>query len=523
VHPSLKRWSADLINNRWIPLPGDQIRSTNPAHPDQTIWQGTPIQAHVDQAVAAAREASPAWSRWPLERRAAVLRRFAAIATARIDEMTALIRDEVGKPTWDAKSEAALLATKVEITLDQSPQSPLRRVTGYEVPLGPTRTGKAWFRPHGVMAVLGPFNFPAHLPNGHIIPALALGNTIVFKPSDKTPGSGQILAEFFQQALEEENAPSGVFNLIQGQAQVAAALSSHPDIDGVLFTGSWPVGRRIMQANLDHPGRILALEMGGNNPAVILEDADLKQAAIECVRSAFITTGQRCTCTRRLIIHESIADKLIPAICKAASNLIIGDPKDPNTFMGPVISQQARDSILAQVASMQAAGGHTLVQSTAIDGPGAGWYLSPGIMEVDAFTRQDSGPRTQDLGPSPSPGADIEVFGPFLRLCVVRSLDEALAQANATDFGLAASLFTKSAQAIEAFQHACRAGCLNINTGTAGASSKLPFGGLGKSGNHRPAGAFSVDYGAYPVAGMIEQGNAAQLPPGMRFEDSWLR
>jgi succinylglutamic semialdehyde dehydrogenase len=532
VHPSFKREPADLIDGNWIALKGDQLRSTNPAHPDETIWQGTPIPAHVDQAVAAAREAFHEWSRFPFDRRAAVLYRFAKIAHARANEMTALIRDEVGKPTWDATAEAALLTTKVAITLDQGDTSPIRRVSGYDIPLGDTRRGKTWFRPHGAMAVLGPFNFPAHLPNGHIIPALALGNTIVFKPSDKTPATGQLLAEFFQQALEEEHAPGGgrgVFNLVQGQAPIAAALSSHNDIDGVLFTGSWPVGRRIMQANLDRPGRILALEMGGNNPAVILEDADLKQAAIECVRSAFITAGQRCTCTRRLIIQDSIGAKLIPALCKAASSLIIGDPKDPNTFMGPVISREARDVILNEQARMHKAGGRTLVQSTALDAPGAGWYISPGIMEVDTFTRGQS-----DQSPSPShpltvspsqplpPGADIEVFGPFLRICTVRSLDEALSQANATDFGLAASLFTKSPAAIEAFQHACRAGCLNINTGTAGASSKLPFGGLGKSGNHRPAGSFSVDYCAYPVAGMIEQSNAATIPPGMRFEDNWL-
>jgi succinylglutamic semialdehyde dehydrogenase len=556
-HPSLlKIASADLFAGRWVPIPGDSLRSHNPAHPEEVIWQGTPVLAHVDQAVAAARAALPVWSRWPLERRAAVLRRFAKIATARVDEMTALIRDEVGKPAWDAKGEAALLAAKVDITLDQGPEGAMRRVTGYDTALSPTRRGRAWFRPHGVMAVLGPFNFPAHLPNGHIVPALALGNTIVFKPSDKTPACGQLLAEFYQEALEAEAAPPGVFNLVQGTAPIAAALASHADIDGVLFTGSWPVGRRILEANLDRPGRILALEMGGNNPAVILADADLKQAVIECVRCAFISSGQRCTCTRRLIVHEAVADRVIPAICKAASSLILGDPRDTQTpvFMGPVISQAAREQILASQAEMHAAGGRTLVLATAVDGPGGGWYVSPGVMQVDGFSWAGSGDRggsgeggetgrgmvageiassTQSqlraapLSPSYSaisslPGADVEVFGPFLRITTVKNLDEAIEQANATDFGLAASLFTKDPAAIERFQHEVRAGCININTGTAGASSKLPFGGLGHSGNHRPAGSFSVDYSAYPVAGMIEQADAALISPGMRFEDAWL-
>jgi succinylglutamic semialdehyde dehydrogenase len=514
----LRHASADLIGGEWRSLaatnsdaPANFVTSTNPAHPDEVIWQGVPRESHVDEAVAAARASLPAWSRWPMERRAAVLRRFAKIAQARESDMTALIREEVGKPTWDAKAEASLLAAKVDITLDQGPHGALHRVSGYQLPLAPTRTGKAWFRPHGVMAVLGPFNFPAHLPNGHIVPALALGNTIVFKPSDKAPATGQLLAEFFQEALEAEHAPPGVFNLVQGAANIAAKLSSHDGLDGVLFTGSWPVGRRIMEANLDRPGRLLALEMGGNNPAIILGDADLRQAVIECVRSAFISAGQRCTCTRRLIVHEAVADRVIPALCKAASSLILGDPREPHTFMGPVISEAARQAILEAQSRMHAAGGGTLVLATAVDGPGGGWYVSPGVMEVEGFSRGGEGP-----------GADVEVFGPFLRITTVRDLDEALAQANATDFGLAASLFTKDPAAIEAFQHDCRAGCLNINTGTAGASSKLPFGGLGHSGNHRPAGSFSMDYCAYPVAGMIESGGAATIPTGMRFEDSWL-
>jgi succinylglutamic semialdehyde dehydrogenase len=514
--PPLTYDSADLIGGQWVSIPGTTIRSENPAHPSETVWSGSPRPEHVDGAVAAARRAADAWSRWPLEKRAAVLQRFKQVAARRSEEMAALIRDEVGKPLWDARAEAALLASKVDITLDSGPEGSFRRIAGYEVGMGaamPTRRGTAWFRPHGVMAVLGPFNFPAHLPNGHIVPALAAGNTVVFKPSDKAPAVGQLLAEFFLEALGAEHAPAGVFNLVQGDAPIAAALSSHADIDGVLFTGSWPVGRRIMEANLDHPGRILALEMGGNNPAVIMPDADLKQAVIECVRCAFITAGQRCTCTRRLIVHEAVADKVIAAVCKAASQLIIGDPRAEHpVFMGPVISDAARREILEAQRAMQKSGGEALVLATALDVEG--WFMSPGVMEVDRFTR--------DASFSDAAGADVEVFGPLLRITTVASLDEAIEQCNATQYGLAASLFSRDPATITEFQHRVRAGCININTGTAGASSKLPFGGLGRSGNHRPAGAFSVDYCAYPVAGMTESADAAQVSPGMRFDDSWL-
>jgi succinylglutamic semialdehyde dehydrogenase len=244
-----------------------------------------------------------------------------------------------------------------------------------------------------------------------------------------------------------------------------------------------------------------------------MPDADLKQAVIECVRCAFITAGQRCTCTRRLIVHRAVADRVIPAVCKAASQVIIGDPRAEHpVFMGPVISEAARRDILDAQRSMQRAGGEPLVLATAMDREG--WFISPGVMQVERFTPD------RDL--TKAAGADVEVFGPVLRIAVVDSFEDALEQANATQYGLAASLFSHDPAAIQTFQHESRAGCININTGTAGASSKLPFGGLGHSGNHRPAGAFSVDYCAYPVAGMVEAADGSTLSPGMRFDDSWL-
>jgi succinylglutamic semialdehyde dehydrogenase len=436
--------------------------------------------------------------------------------------MAGLITDETGKTLWEGKAEAGLLAGKVDITLDDSVIGALSRVTGFSVELSPTRLGSAWFKPHGVMAVVGPFNFPAHLPNGHIVPALAMGNTIVFKPSEKTPAVGQFLAALFQEALEAEGAPPGVFNLVQGGAEAASRLVSHDGLDGILFTGSWPVGRRILEANLDRPSRIIALEMGGNNPAVVLPDADLRQAAMEVARCAFITTGQRCTCTRRLIVHEQVADRLIGAVCKIASTVIVGAPRAEHpVFMGPIISKQARDGAIEFQRSLASAGARLLVQATAPDHPDGGLYLTPGVAQVDRFTTSDEG-GSRGGGGGRDAGCDVELFGPYLRVAVVGSLDEAIEQANATRYGLAASIFTQDIDAAERFRFECRAGCINVNTGTAGASSKLPFGGLGLSGNHRPAGSFSLDYCAYPVAGMAETGTAAAEAPGMRFDEAWL-
>ncbi|HVU62817.1 MAG TPA: aldehyde dehydrogenase family protein [Phycisphaerales bacterium] len=524
-HASLKHPPSDLIGGDWAALAKPSphhIASHNPARPEQIIWSGNAQLEHVSEAVGAARKAFPAWAAWGRDNRFRVLKRFADLCKQRGGQVADIICDETGKVMWEAKGEAHALASKVDITLDASPLGALNRVQPFEFELGPQKSGRAWFKPHGVMAVLGPFNFPAHLPNGHIVPALAMGNTIVFKPSDKAPGVGQILTELFQEALLMEGAPNkgaGVINLVQGGAEIAAALVNHDDLDGILFTGSWPVGRKITQANLDRPGRILALEMGGNNAAVVMPDADLRQAAIEIVRCAFNTTGQRCTCTRRAILHVNIADKLIPAIVNAARSLVIDSPrstKPGGVFTGPIITDEARTAVLsAQKAWMKkGSGGETLLESKPLDLPGKGWYLSPGIVQVPKFIAADS----KDAGG----GADVEVFGPLLRISVARDFDAAIEQCNATRYGLAASIFTKDLKAAERFLFECRAGCVNVNTGTAGASSKLPFGGLGLSGNHRPAGSFSLDYCAYPVAGMLERGESAQLAEGMKWEDRWI-
>jgi succinylglutamic semialdehyde dehydrogenase len=511
----------DLVGADWRDLTGDALTSHDPSRPDELVWSGTPNATHVADACAAARAALPAWSRTPVEQREEALRAYQKIASERTDEVARLISRETGKALWDATGEAKLLGAKVDITLATGANSGRSRVSGYDVEINETRAGRCRFRPHGVMAVIGPFNFPAHLPNGHIVPALLTGNTVVFKPSDKTPGVGQLLASMFHEALDAVGAPPGVVNLVQGGADVAQALTTHDDIDGILFTGSWPVGRRILEANLDHPGRIVALEMGGNNPAIVLPDADLRQAAIECVRAAFVSTGQRCTCTRRLIVHKDIAETFIPLVQKTASNLIVGDPRgigggsrNQAVFMGPMVRALARDAVLEGQAALIRAGARPLVEAAAMDHPSNGHYITPGILEVDRFTTSDD--------PSSDAGCDVEFFGPLMRVAIVDTLDDAIEQANATRYGLAAAVFTTDNDLAERGLDELRAGCVNLNTGTAGASSKLPFGGLGFSGNHRPAGAFALDYTAYPVASLVEKGDAAGVLPGMRFDDSWL-
>jgi succinylglutamic semialdehyde dehydrogenase len=475
-----------------------EIVSTNPAAPDEVIWRGTPVPEQVDEAVAAARAAAPEWAATPLEERIMLLQRWQEVTTARAEEVAGLICDEMGKTMAEALFEAKALAGKVDVTLGEHS---LRRVHEYEVAASGTRIGRCRYKPHGVMAVIGPFNFPAHLANGHFVPALLMGDTIVFKPSEKTPAVGQLLGEMMQEA----GAPPGVFNVVHGAGDIATRLVSHDDIDGILFTGSWPVGRKILEANLDRPGRIVALEMGGNNPAVVLPDAPLPLAVVECARAAFATTGQRCTCTRRIIVHADVADTFIPALCKVASTLLVGPPRSPEpVFMGPLVTAEARQSVLDFQNEIVAQGGRALVECSEMDQPGH--FLTAGVVEVDAFTADN----------------DCEVFGPLVQVAIVNDFDEAITQANATDFGLAAAVFTNDDATFDRFFREIRAGCINRNTGTAGASSALPFGGLGRSGNHRPAAAFAVDYCAYPVAAMIEHAPEPAVPAGMHFEEAWI-
>ncbi len=494
----LRHPPSDYLGGRFVELAGDALVSTDPAQPDRVVWQGTPAPDHADRAVAAAAEAFAAWSGLSLDERIAHLRRFQQAVRDRAEELAGLITDEMGKTLAESRFEAGAVAGKVDITLDEIS---MRRVRDYEVAVSETRAGYCRFKPHGVMAVIGPFNFPAHLPNGHIVPALLLGNTVVVKPSERTPGVGQMLAEL----MDDAGMPAGVFNVVQGAAETAVRVLGHPNVDGILFTGSWPVGRRILETNLDTPGRIVALEMGGSNPAVIMADAPLRQAVVECARAAFATTGQRCTCTRRIILHRPIADRFLPAFCQAASSLLVGPGRSEEpVFMGPLVSDAAVEAVLDFQAQRAASGGRVLVEASRLERPGH--FVTPGVVEVDAFTID----------------TDREVFGPLAQFSVVDDLDQAIAQANATSFGLAASIFTADDAAYERFFREVRSGCINRNTGTAGASSKLPFGGLGRSGNHRPAAAFAVDYCAYPVANMVETSEQVAVPAGVHWDDAWL-
>lgn len=427
--------------------------------------------AEVDAAVAAARDAFPAWSRRTQQEREAVVRAFAMLLEEEKTAMAAVIARETGKPLWDAASEAVAMINKVPLAIEAH----ARRCS--EFTGGPAVTR---FRPHGVVAVLGPFNFPGHLPNGHIVPALVAGNTVVFKPSELAPLTAQGMVALWERA----GAPPGVINLVQGGRATGGALASHPGIDGLFFTGSARVGLALNRMFAETPGKILALEMGGNNPLVVHRAADLATSALLTIQSAFLGAGQRCTCARRLIVPAGAeGDAFVATLVAALPRVRVGVPDaQPEPFMGPVIRPEVADALVAAQEELLRRGAVALAPMRRL-APETG-FVTPGLIDVTSVSDR----------------ADDELFGPLLQLIRVPDFDAAIREANNTRFGLAAGLISDDRALYEKFHASVRAGIVNWNQQLTGASSAAAFGGLGASGNNRPAAFLSADYCSHAVA-----------------------
>jgi succinylglutamic semialdehyde dehydrogenase len=470
--------------------PDRQLLSLSPADTGDEIGRfDVADEAAVHDAVDRARSAFPAWRDAGFAARAEALRRFRDDTAARTEELAQLIAREMGKAIWDARGEARLVPAKVDVTLADG----MRLVENIEAGAG----ARATHHPRGVLAVLGPFNFPAHLPNGHIVPALATGNTVVFKPSELTPACGEWLVDAFRRA----GVPEGVVEIAQGGGETGSALARHRDVDGILFTGSWGVGRALSQAVLDQPGKLLALEMGGKNAMVVLEDADLELAVAEAALSICATTGQRCSCASRLFVHESIMDEFAERLASVLRAVKIGPPLDEDVFMGPLASQAAAEKVERMRALAEQAGGErVLLVDPGLPSP----YVGPGLVRFTGIEQPHLYQRE-------------EMFGPEAALYPVSDVEEAIAGVNDSDYGLVASVMTADRARYERCVGRIRTGLLNWNKGTIGASGKLPFGGLRRSGNDRPAGISSTIYCTTPQSHLESEGgfDADTLPPGM--------
>ncbi len=462
--------------------------STEPATGAE-LWNGA--HGDADAEVAAARAAWAGWARTPLETRISLLRRFADLVRENAAPFADLIARETGKPLWEAKGEVDSVINKVALSIEAHAE----RTGDREVAAPGGARGMIRHKPHGVLAVLGPYNFPAHLPNGHIVPALLAGNAIVFKPSEKTPATGEMLVRLYREA----GIPEGVVRLLVGALPEGKALAAHPGIDGLLFTGSAGGGAALARQFAETPHRILALEMGGNNPLVVWNTPDVQLAAETVVQSAFFSAGQRCTCARRLIVRDGAESLLVEAIKGLVARLVIDHPhSDPAPFSGPLIDMAAADHVFAGYQGLVAKGGVPLIEMTR-PRPGLP-FLTPALVDVTDVTDR----------------ADEEFFGPLLQMIRVPSLAAAIAEANNTRFGLSASILDADPATWELFWAEVRAGVVNWNRPTNGAPSNAPFGGIGLSGNHRPSAWYAADYCAYPVTSTLSDSVMPAIPTGLQ-------
>ncbi|MDB5289123.1 MAG: succinylglutamate-semialdehyde dehydrogenase, partial [Phycisphaerales bacterium] len=444
----------------------------------EVVFSGNCVDARdVSNAATLAHQALEDWEDTAVLERIAILNRYADALRAQRDEVALIISRETGKPLWESLTEVDAMVNKVGISVEafHDRRRPTERQQAGAI--AATR-----YKPMGVMGVFGPFNMPGHLPNGHIVPALLAGNTVVFKPSELTPG----VAVKMVQLLQSAGVPGGVINLVQGGRDIGAALATDPQVDGILFTGSVAGGLAISRALVDQPNKIIALEMGGNNPLIVWEPADLDAAAYLTIQSAYLTSGQRCSCARRLIVSKSprsraFVDRLVAMI----ETIRVGHHSErPEPFMGSVISEAAADRMLDAQRDFIARGAKPLVEMS-IAGPRR-TMLRPGLIDVSNRRYAE----------------DTELFGPLLQVSWIEDFDDAIGEANETKYGLAAGLFSDDAALWERFYRKIRAGVVYWNRQTTGGSSHLPFGGVGLSGNHRPSGYWAVDYCSYPVASM---------------------
>ncbi len=486
--------STLYIAGNWQAGQGEAFESLNPVT-QQVVWSGqSATAAQVDIAVQAARQAFPAWASRTLEDRITVLEAFAASLKSQADALAQCIGEETGKPLWESATEVTSMVNKIAISVQS-----YRERTGEKS--GPLGDANAVLRhkPHGVVAVFGPYNFPGHLPNGHIVPALLAGNAVLFKPSELTPK----VAELTVKCWIEAGLPAGVLNLLQGGRDTGIALAANSGIDGLFFTGSSRTGNALHQQFAGRPDKILALEMGGNNPLVVDEVSDVEAAVYTVIQSAFISAGQRCTCARRLLVPQGVwGDAFLERLVEVTRNIEVGAyDQQPAPFMGSVISLHAASALLAAQEQLLANGALALLEMTQPHATSA--LLTPGIIDVSEV----------------SDPLDEELFGPLLQVLRYSDFDNAIALANDTQYGLAAGLLSDSEARYKQFWLQSRAGIVNWNKQLTGAASSAPFGGVGASGNHRASAYYAADYCAYPVASLESSSLTlpATLTPGVRL------
>ncbi len=462
----------------------EKISKTSPADLTQKLWDCHVFYDHVDAVLESAQRGFESWRKLTFTERAGYLKKYQERVRARKNEIATALALEVGKPYWEALTEAAALDSKVTVTITDS----LKRIETETIKdVMPKIDGHVVYKPLGPCFVIGPFNFPCHLANGQILSALLGGNSVIFKPSEKTIYSAQLMMECFHEA----GFPDGVINFINGTGHTASKITSDKRIKGVFFTGSRGVGMRILDNTYKDLNKLVALELGGKNSTIIHHDTNIDHALPELLRSCFLTTGQRCTSTSMILVHRKIEQQFISRFKEVTQRIRVGHPihSKPEAFMGPLIDEHAQKLYFDFCAIGMKEGAEEILAPLKLDVGYEGYYVSPSI-------HYSAKPNLQ--------GKFIqeEIFGPNSCFIPYDTIEEAISIANSTEYGLAASVFTRDPKIYELCLRDIDAGLINLNRSTVGATARLPFGGTKNSGNHHPAAVSMIDHCVSPVSSL---------------------
>lgn len=455
-----------------------------PANTDQLLYSAPISYKNVGAVTESAYKGFRNWRDRPIQERCEFLKKYQQEVIKIKEKIAEAISLESGKPLWEALGEAQAVIGKVDVTITDG----LPRITQKSYPdIMPNTQGQLYYKPLGPCLIIGPFNFPCHLANTQILSALISGNSIIFKPSEKTAYSAQLLIECFHKA----GFPSGVINLYQGDGEVARRLLKEKCIKGVFFTGSKEVGLKIIESTYKDLSKLVSLELGGKNPAIIHKDTNIKHALAEMLKGSFLTTGQRCTSTSLIILHRSLINEFTEKFHEYSKKIIIDHPieHEVTPLMGPLIDQQSLDTYLLFMGMAKREGIEEIMRGKVLEKKYRGHYVTPSIHLAKEYN-----PKSLFLA--------SEIFGPNATIIPYDDIDEAISIANSSEYGLAACAFTKDKSIFDKCVKELDSGLINWNRSTAGASPKLPFGGVKSSGNYRPASINTIDSCVYQMASL---------------------
>lgn len=485
--------SPSGVSEKEVASSAESIEKYCPADLSHKLWGAHVNYENNDKVIESAIDGFQTWRKLSFKERVNHLLKFKEVATRRKNDIAMAIALETGKPLWESLTEAGAIAAKVQVTVSDSLQR-IEQETIHKVL--PSIDGHIIKKPLGPCLVIGPFNFPCHLANGQILAALLTGNSIIFKPSEKTMYSSQLLIECFHEA----GLPKGVVNFINGTVKTTQHILKHPAIKGIYFTGSYGVGKKILESVGTDITKLVALELGGKNTTILHDDTCIEHALPELLRSCFLSTGQRCTSTSVILVHKKIEQEFINNFKEITEKIIIDHPTKFNVdpFMGPLIDEAAANKYFESCEMGIDNGAEYILGPTEVKTQFEGHYVSPTIHYLQEAKKEN--PFTQE-----------EIFGPNCTFIPYENIEEAIAISNISDYGLAASIFTQDRDIYELCLRDIDAGIINLNRSTVGASSRLPFGGVKNSGNHHPAAVAMVDHTVSTVASLETLDNSSRL------------